>query len=230
MWPNRDSWSAEKVGPIEVGGDRFTLSVVDCGALHLPNGRLAACDPFVGLDGVANAYLDVPTGSFPVSVTLADVSPEQDGSHVREAYLTVRFADRPEAKRRILQMTSEGTGDNDLPPGEFYGFGVDAGTACFVDAAAAVIGMPADALTWDEAVFQPDDGDGWFDRMDDPDHVREGLANIALPQTPDHANIILCHSGWGDGVYPVIGGYDDDGELVAVHIDFMVVFDDEDDR
>lgn len=227
MWPNLDSWSAEKTGTIVVENERITLSVVDCGELQLPNGRLSACDPFVGLDGVASSYLDVPPGTFPVTATIADVSEEQDGSHLREAYLTVRFADRPESKRRILRMTGDGTAENDLPPGEFYGFGVDAGTACFVDAAAAVIGMPADTLTWDEDVFQPDDGGGWFDMMDDPDHLRAGLANVPLPLAPDAANIVLCHSGWGDGVYPVIGGYDADGALVAVHIDFMVIFDDD---
>lgn len=36
-------------------------------------------------------------------------------------------------------------------------------------------------------------------------------------------NIVLIHSGWGDGYYPLVGGYDAAGGLVAVHIDFGVV-------
>jgi hypothetical protein len=88
--------------------------------------------------------------------------------------------------------------------------------------------MPEETLNWDETVFQPDDG-GWVDAMDDPDRLREGIANVPLPRTPDRANIVIAQSGWGDGVYPVIGGYDADGGLVAVHVDLMVVFDDEGD-
>ena len=229
MWPNSDSWSAERAGQVTVGSDTFGLSVIDCGTLKLPTGKLGACDPFVGLYDIAGSYLDVPTGEFPVSVTVADVSPELDGSHSREAYITVRFSDAPEKSRRLLRMSAEGTAENDLPPGEFYGFGVDAGTACLVDAGALADGMPEESMSWDESVFQPDDGSGWFEAMDDPDHIGEGIANIPLPCTPGRANILIAHSGWGDGVYPVVGGYDADGALVAVHIDLMVVFDDKGD-
>ena len=228
MWPNSDSWSAGYAGTVSVGPDTYTLTVVDCGTLKLPTGKLGACDPFVGLSGVDRSYLDVPVGEFPVSVTIADVSPEQDASHFREAYVTVRFSDAPEQTRRLLRMSAEGTMENDLPPGEFYGFGVDAGTVCMVDAGALKDGVPEDVLTWDEEMFQPDDGAGWFDLMDDPEHIREGLANLPLPRTPEHANILIAHSGWGDGVYPVVGGYAADGQLVAVHIDLMVVFDEDD--
>ena len=28
---------------------------------------------------------------------------------------------------------------------------------------------------------------------------------------------------WGDGAYPVVGGYDADDRLVAVHIDFLII-------
>jgi hypothetical protein len=63
--------------------------------------------------------------------------------------------------------------------------------------------------------------------MDDPDHVREGIANIPLPLGKGGENIVIVHSGWGDGSYPIVGGYDADDRLVRVHIDFMVVFPEE---
>ncbi|MFT6396409.1 MAG: hypothetical protein ACJAYU_001152 [Bradymonadia bacterium] len=226
MWPNSELWSAGTSGAVTLGNEIFHLSVVDCGALKIASGKLAACDPFVCLDGVGEGYVKVPKGEFPVTATIADVSGEDDGSLMREAYLTVRFNDAPEKTRKLLQMSADGTAANDLPDGEFYGFSVDAGTACLVDADAVAPGMPEDSLEWDETVFQPDDG-GWFDRMEDEHHIREGIANLPLPRNPDEANIVICHSGWGDGVYPMVGGYDADGRLVAVHIDFLVVFDDE---
>jgi hypothetical protein len=58
--------------------------------------------------------------------------------------------------------------------------------------------------------------------MDNPDHIRAGLANIPLPLATEGTNIVISHSGWGDGFYPVVGGYDATGGLVAVHIDLLV--------
>lgn len=37
------------------------------------------------------------------------------------------------------------------------------------------------------------------------------------------ADTVILQSGWGDGTYPVIGGYDANGNLERVHIDFLVV-------
>jgi len=59
--------------------------------------------------------------------------------------------------------------------------------------------------------------------MDDPKHIRVGVANIRLPLARSNENIIIIHSGWGDGVYPVVGSFDARHQLLAVHIDFFVV-------
>ena len=108
-----------------------------------------------------------------------------------------------------------------LAADEYFGFGVDAGTACFVDAEAVRTAMP-DASDWYEDLFENGNDDCWFNLMDDPSHIREGIANIGLPLGKNGENLILFHSGWGDGFYPVVGGYDRDGKLVNVHIDLMV--------
>jgi hypothetical protein len=49
--------------------------------------------------------------------------------------------------------------------------------------------------------------------------------NVPLPSAPNDENIVICSSGWGDGVYPVIGTYDVHGNLTGVHIDLQVVGD-----
>jgi len=81
--------------------------------------------------------------------------------------------------------------------------------------------MPADE-DWYETIFDNGTPTSWFASMDDPDHIREGIANIPLPQAGDGANIVVFRSGWGDGHYPTIGGFDSEGALVAVHLDFFV--------
>ncbi len=169
-----------------------------------------------------NPHVVVPPGRYPVTVTMADVSDDLTRSHIREAYATILFLPNQEVVRRTLPLLQEGDPVPDVPEGEFIGFPVDAGTACFVDEESVRTCMP-DSETWLEALFENDRPDSWFNIMDDPAHIRDGLANIELPLAKHGENIIIVHSGWGDGVYPVVGSFDRRGRLVAVHIDFGVV-------
>jgi hypothetical protein len=157
-----------------------------------------------------------------VSVTLADLSENLDGSDIREAYATVRIADGPEVYRRALPLARDGESRKPLDDGTFIGFGVDSGTACFVDDEAVTNFMPAN-VDWYETLFDNGSDDSWFAQMDDPNHIRFGLANLVLPLAQNGENIIIIHSGWGDGRYPVVGSFDASHQLLAVHIDFFVI-------
>lgn len=231
VWPNVAWWGALQDGRVieqELFGRRLavSLSVVPCGELKLPYGRLVVCDPFASLEPDRNPHLKVRPGAYPVYITVADVSVEGDGSHLREAYATLVLSDEPELERRALQLLRDGEPPSAEPlaPGEFFGFGVDAGTACFVDDGSVLTGMPAPD-DWYEGVFEHGSEHSWFDRMDDPDDIQSNLANVPLPLSQDGSNIILIHSGWGDGFYPVVGGFGADGQLVRVYIDFGVICD-----
>ena len=222
-WPNQESWSAEASGrALKLEDQDCFLWTIDCGDLRLPSGELVICDPFVFLEAKNNAFVTVPKGTYPVTVTLADISPEQNKSHIREAYATVRFSDRPIAQRRALAPAKRG---ETKPPvttdDEFYGFAVDAGTAAFVDAWSVENCMP-DAGRWYEDLFEGGER-SWFSEMDNDTNVRKGIANIALPLATKGENIVVIHSGWGDGYYPVVGSFDAADQLVAVHIDFQIV-------
>lgn len=223
-YPNEAYWGALSTGASATNG--YVLSVVDCGRLRLPTGQLVACDPFVFLTKSGDPAVAVPPGDYAVKVTLADVSSKSDGSHVREAYATLLIDETAaEVSRRIITPLPDGeTADPEIDEdGDYFGFPVDAGTACFVDAGSVATCMPGQE-TWYEDLFENERPDSWFKLMDDPRHIRPGLANIALPLAKNGENIIIMHSGWGDGFYPVVGGYDAAGRLVRVHIDFMVVF------
>jgi len=202
------NWFALRDGELApFDGGQARLRVIDVGELVLRSGDLGACDPFVALEHCP-VWAQVPAGSYPVRLSIADVSEHADGSHDRHAYLTLLVdADAEEHTRRCLGKADAG-------------FGVDTGSACFVDASAISEGMP-DPEQWFEGLFEAQGG--WFSRMDDPAHVAPGVANIELPVSNVGANVVVVRSGWGDGVYPVVGGYDADGRLVRVHLDFYVV-------
>ncbi len=222
-WPNHPAWSALRdQHTVIVEGEPRYLWTVECGEIYLPSGRLVACDPFVCLEPKRTAFVHAPKGRFPVIVTLADVSEKQDRSHIREAYASIIFSPGAEAYRKSLPLARDGEPRPDIKGDNFIGFTVDSGTACFIDETFASQFMP-NPKTWHEELFDNPKPESWFSRMDDPAHLREGLANITLPLAKNGENIIIIHSGWGDGVYPVIGSFDQGGQLIAVHIDFMVV-------
>lgn len=211
-YPNDNSWKALAGGEeIQIDDKPYVLNVVDCGGLVMPTGLLAVCDPFAMMAFSGNPTIQLPPGKYPVKVTLADVSGQRDGSHIREAYASLILSTEQEITRRQLPLMN--TSHN--------AFGVDAGTACFVDEGALVGGMPP-YEDW-ENVFDDGSDASWSSRMDDPNHIRIGLANVPLPLAQSGENLILIHSGWGDGAYGVVGSYDINNNLTAVHIDFNVV-------
>jgi len=222
-WPNFPLWSAGKDNAeATLRGKLFPQWVVPCGDLTMPTGNLVACDPFAAMRATNNPFIRVPKGKHPVSVTLVDLSPQHDRSHVREAYASIYFREGQEAYRKALPLATDDK-DRTEPEGDsFKGFCVDAGTACFVDAWSVEHCMPDESL-WYEKLFENNQPECWFNRMDDANHIRAGIANIKLPISRNDENLILFHSGWGDGVYPVVGSFDSSGGLLSAHIDFFVV-------
>lgn len=187
------------------------LSVTDLGVLRVPSGRVEACDPFVMLgDGPVYA---VEPGDYPVRVTVADVSGAQDGSHLREAYLSIVLADGEAASVEEAQTVDGGD----------WGVGVDAGTVGFVDHEAVETAMPPESTDWYEDLFDSGEPDSWFELMDSAEHYRAGAANIVMPLAKNGENVVLSHSGWGDGFYPVVLTRDADGTPLGLHIDLQVV-------
>jgi hypothetical protein len=197
-----------------VPGTRWSHRVHDLGVLRVPSGRLEASDPFVNLG--EGLVVTVPPGDYPVRVTVADVSDAQDGSHLREAYLSVVVTEAEVARHELLTPVGrEPAGDD-----EFYGVAVDAGTVAFADAETVARFMPA--ADWYEEYFDDGSDDSWFALMDSAEHLVPGCANIVLPTAPAGENVVLSHSGWGDGFYPVVGTYDAEFRLTGVHIDIGV--------
>jgi hypothetical protein len=211
---------ALRTGPAPLPADwDAVLAVQDLGVLRVPSGQLGACDPFWALE--RPVVIPIPAGNYPVRVTVADVSEEHDGSHLREAYVSIVISDAETASLGAAAGT-----DGPPPPEQFLGVGVDAGTVAFVDAAAVLPSMPADPATWNADVF----GAGWFAQLDADTPYPAGLANIVLPLARNGENIVLAHSGWGDGSYPLYATRDADGQLTGIHLDLLVVGTDDDDE
>ncbi|MFT3943436.1 MAG: DUF4241 domain-containing protein [Ancrocorticia sp.] len=211
-------------------GSPATLRVVPLGVLELPSGQLEASDPFVMLG--QGPVLDIGPGSYEAFVTIADVSEQQDGSHEREAYLSIVLRDGVVSEVGTIALDE----DSD-DPDSYWAVPVDAGTVAFADHEAVGACMPAETgqgASWYESVFETGSEDSWFALMDSPEHYEAGIANIVMPLATRGENVVLSHSGWGDGCYPVVVTLDSEGNILGVHIDLLVVgpvyADDEDDE
>lgn len=192
--------------------------LVQLGAVRVRSGLLAVSDPFVCLDDPV--IVPIRRGSHRVVATIADVSDAQDWSHAREAYLSL-LLDGASSVAVEGAPTVQGTPERD----RFYGVAVDSGTVAFTDARAIRRGMPRNPDDWYESVFDTDAADSWFAQMDADVPLPSGLANVRLPRARFGQNLVLCHSGWGDGFYPLVRTLAADGTVTGIHIDLLVTHD-----
>jgi len=167
------------------------------GMLRLTSGRLVAADPYQLSAGPAPFATTVAPGTYPVE--LAKVRHDSIAT-VAAARVTIS----PEPVVSWQLALRPGQDPTLLGDGEFYGFGVDTGLACLVD---------ADALPAFEARLA--DGDDPFEELVDD--------LIETPEPRSGTNVIAFHSGWGDGAYPTWQGHAEDGAVVAFVVDLTIV-------
>lgn len=202
------------------------VDVLTLGDLHLPTGRIIACDPMTELEDAKPYMQTVPIGVYPVQACV--IPSEKRGD--RYACVRVRITDAQPA-RYECGMTGKENIDEPINPGDFYGFGVDAGVGCI-----------ADVRTRDEAVactrqlVAAGDLEEWETPFEEalaenakahPKYQTEygDWVNWAVPGTDD--NVIVTTSGWGDGCYAVYFAYDESGAICGLYVPYILIEEDE---
>ncbi|MER6980149.1 DUF4241 domain-containing protein [Streptomyces carpinensis] len=178
-------------GASDTADGPVSVEPVDAGLLRITSGQLAVSDPGWISDPRTVA---VPPGEFPVTLSLLRTT---RGVNVAAARVT--FLDVPPREWEMALSPDEDLGL--LGEGQFYGVGVDTGTAAFMDATRTVI---EDQL--DEDLFIPLDS-----------HF-----SVELPSPEPEPNLIAFRAGQGDGAYPVWIGRTDDGQVGCVVVDFQL--------
>jgi hypothetical protein len=170
------------------------IEVVDGGMLQLATGRLVACDPFWGsaIERQCDAFtVTVAPGRYPVTLSGVRWDPALHPRvlppipRVGAAKLTIR--DEPPVTWELALRPGEDPAT--LQPGEFFGFGVDSGKGCFLDASAVA------AMSRFTVTGSPED----FKLFRD---LREwAVANVVVDRGLG-LNAVLFDCGMGDGDYP----------------------------
>ncbi|AQA03113.1 hypothetical protein BVC93_12525 [Mycobacterium sp. MS1601] len=189
--------------------DRYTnTSELELGTLTLTSGRLRIRDPFDPHPRPTDDCLMlIPAGTYRVWVTLASLPAIHDTTltEIREAYLSIELANRTPTRLTYADSLV-------APPKPSYGAltGTDSGTIA----------------VFDDTLNTSINRDHLTTALDTTTPLPFNYANI--PADNNH-NIVVSHSGYGDGAFPILLTSDTDGPL-AIHIDFGVLNTGEDDE
>jgi hypothetical protein len=179
--------------------EKATVEPIDAGTLRITSGTVAVCDPSSpGEKGILER--SVPNGTYPVLVSRGHF-PKNDVHAIAAAM--VKFTDR-----RVVEWQPalpKGEDPATLEPGEYFGYGVDAGIACFVD------GSLASKLDFDH-----------FDVQIVPKleaiGPRDGYGEVPI----EDGSLVAFNTGAGDGLYVSFWGFDAKGDLAALCTEFRV--------
>lgn len=199
----------------EADETRYPIRTIRIGAVQISSGRVILADPFLMSTRDRPLTISVPPGRYPVDLAVADAG--DSGQRVALARLLI--SDAPPV-RWALAVTDE-QDPSTLTGDAIFGYGVDAGTGAFVDAA-----VPA----WLAERHPPSDLDGYTALVDSWQARGEAAApdlgipyGFALIEPLGPGGAAMFSSGWGDGVYASWVGYDADDRPVAIVTDFAVI-------
>ena len=199
------------------------LTEIHIGDLNLPTGKIIAADPFFTLEQRPFAKMVEP-GKYPVYIYMSEI----DEIHHRVAYAKIKL--RPEnAAKWVMAITDDLTTEelSDLGEDEFYGFPVESGIACFLDAETnnslldkmdRLQQADPESNYYDEVLaeeFRSYSGKNKFSR-------ELGDWNDHKPDSDSDNNVIMFASGWGDGYYPAYWGLNENGDATELVIDFLI--------
>lgn len=170
------------------------------GDLILTSGQVVACDPLV-FPETSQFVKKLSPGRYPVVASIAELTKPDDR---RVAYVLLRLDEQEPIRWEMA--TRPGQDSSTLKEGTIFGYPVDAGLGCFMDAdAAPALIKRLDEETYPEDLFNEVTGDS--------------MVNLLLDAATG-ANCIAFTSGWGDGFYASYWGYDAEDNITCLVTDF----------
>ncbi|WP_085944849.1 DUF4241 domain-containing protein [Actinoalloteichus spitiensis] len=181
------------------GRPALSRDPLPAGTLALPGGRVVTADPHSVEADADPLLVRLPKGRHPVDLALVD--PEEPGEGPLVAAARVRWGGGvPTSWEPALRA---GQDPLELRAGEFFGFGVDSGLACF---------CAVETTGWAERVVN-EDGVPPVD-VEQP---------VELADPSSGGSLVVFRAGEGDGSYPTWLGRDAEGEPCALVVDFLLV-------
>lgn len=197
------------------------IFILDMGEISFPTGDILVRDPLVWLNRDEKAYLQsVPKGRFRIETLVVKL--EED--HYRYALSRVKFR---ESLPVIYYEALKGDENlDDVDDDSIFGFNVDAGLATIVD-----VETRNAYCDFEDKWYAENPGKNIYDDFfaaifaksaeENPLYQRDGgdWINFKIPNS--ELSIPMIQSGFGDGRYPVYFGYDENGKLCDLVVEYI---------
>lgn len=190
------------------------LETFDAGKLYLPTGQLVACDPLVTSD--MPAFIQkFPTGAFPIFV-----HKERESNCV--AYVEIVFSQTKVVSWEMA--TIEGQNISDLKEEEIFGYPVESGMGCFMDA-----DTQNELSRLEQRIYKRKGVDfmGLYEEFFHAHFFDENGAidQFALlkPSDTKPGNIFAFETGYGEGFFGSYIGFDEQKMPVKVITEFIEI-------
>ena len=178
--------------------------------VHLTSGQIVVCDPLVQPERPPMIQ-KVPPGDYPVILYMASYP----------GVAEIRFSDQPAVHWEMALIEGQKLGD--LNDDEVFGFPVDTGLACVMDANAQLNMKMREEL---EKKKKQDDDLNYYDEVLALDLDRDSSDDIDwcnhYPIGGNPHNCVVFKSGWGDGYYASYWGFDKTDKPSVLLIDLNV--------
>lgn len=199
---------------VETENGIVTFKTHQIAELIVPSGFIVACDPFVYFDSVAFT-IQIPVGNYPVILSVANFN----NNDQRVAYAKLQISNEPTINWEMALLPNQDS--TRLKEDEFFGYPVDAGIGCFMDAETAVVFLKKlENEVWGEEYSY---SDFMMSEMEKNYVHTWDWGNFKLDEAI--GNLITFSSGLGDGVYPSYFGYDAHSNITSLVTDFQVIED-----
>jgi hypothetical protein len=204
------------------------LIEIEIGDIYLPTGEIIASDPFFTQD-IKPFARTVNPGVYKVYIYVIEIEP----GHNRIAFAKIKFKQET-ASHWILALTEDMKIEDlaNLKEGQYFGFPVDAGLGCFLDAKTNLIylnKMKEFYQKYPDKNYYDDLLAAEFDTYSSSNKYSSDIGdwNNHVVDDKSDMNILMFASGWGDGYYPTYWGYNDKKEAIELTIDFLIDLDEE---
>ncbi|RWX20346.1 DUF4241 domain-containing protein [Rhizobium hidalgonense] len=186
-----------------------SINVIHMGNVELTSGRIVAADPLAQPDRPALAKAVAP-GDYPVTLYQA---------FGRIAAASMRFSEGKPDHWELAVLPGQDPAA--LKDDEIFGYPVDAGVGCYMDAETLAL---IDERQAQVQAQKPDADINYYDDVLAADlEANKGTYALHRPVAGKKGNVAVFWSGWGDGFYPVFWGLDKDGRALVLLTDFSVI-------
>jgi hypothetical protein len=186
----------------------------DAGKIHLPTGRIVACDPLITND-MKDFKIHFPQGKFPVLI-----HKERESNCI--AYAEIIFSNDEIIDWKIA--TTEDQNVEELKEEEIFGYPVESGMGCFMDL------ETQDCLNHLETKLFHRKGAEFMGIYEEFFHQHFFDENGAIdqhaflkPAEDNEGNIFAFETGYGEGFYASYIGFGKDNQPIKLITEFIEI-------